>query len=133
MLSQTTDKINQADMKNIFDSFEGMKNIFELLENIKRRLEETAYITAHDEIESIFSSLDKIKTQYSESKKQAGEINRLKGELRSIIDSLSTYGDQGVSAILDLFEDSDDPNTTPTDVRTYGYRKITEIKKARRR
>lgn len=70
-----------------------------------------------------------IKEQYKnlEKNKSGGtdEGKRIE-EMKTIIDLLSAYGNQGVSAILGLFTDS-----TPSEVRTYGYRKIEQIKKPR--
>ena len=69
-----------------------------------------------------------IKEQYKSlgNKKFEGddETKRVE-EMKTIIDLLSSYGNQGVSAILELL-----PNTNASEIRTYGCRKIEQMKKS---
>jgi hypothetical protein len=68
-----------------------------------------------------------IKQQYKSlgnKKLEGNEESKRIEEMNTIIDLLSNYGNQGVSAILELL-----PNTNASEIRTYGYRKIEQMKK----
>jgi hypothetical protein len=49
-------------------------------------------------------------------------------ELKSLIDLLSTYGNRGILAILELLNQTNESN-----IRIYGYKKMEEIKKFQRK
>jgi hypothetical protein len=76
----------------------------------------------------IEKEIEMTKQQYKSlgNKKFEGDEEKKRiEEMETIIDLLSNYGNQGVSAMLELF-----PNTNASEIRTYGYRKIEQMKQS---